>query len=218
MRDSFENSLGRGNPTSMPPPRGGWPSFPRPPIRMGMPGMGPRGPRGGRGPPLRAPENFVAITSKVHELLGKDRKRVIDMFAAMDVDGSRWLNRREFVSGLRKLGIKLRKEEIKLICKALDTNGDGRIQYEELYNALRNPEKTQKSYMQQRWEHEQRLLEKEQRKIEEQQRKVSRWRIPLGLLCTRLPCFSLMMSSHTIHKIPNTEREKERLASEAPGW
>lgn len=57
--------------------------------------------------------------------------KILDAFEEWDSDGSGWIDEKELNHVFRKLGIKGSAAQLTALFVAIDTNGDGKIQYEE---------------------------------------------------------------------------------------
>jgi hypothetical protein len=60
----------------------------------------------------------------------------IDLLAKLDANGNKFIDFNEFTNGIRSIGIALTSQEAHALMRRFDTNGDGSISMEELYNAL----------------------------------------------------------------------------------
>ena len=71
------------------------------------------------------------VEKEIRRACGRDPRRVKELFAEMDRDGSGTVSRSEFRRGLQRLNLRIEEEEIYDVVKAFDADGDGRISYRE---------------------------------------------------------------------------------------
>ena len=76
------------------------------------------------------------LSLKLHYELRKNMKKLSDIFALMDTDGSGTVTYKELRAGLFRVGIKLNTKEAQTLCEGLDKDGDGEIAYNELARFL----------------------------------------------------------------------------------
>ena len=76
------------------------------------------------------------LSIKLHYEIRKNLKKLSEIFAIMDTDGSGTVTYKEMRSGLFRVGIKLNTKEAQLLCDGLDKDGDGEIAYKELARFL----------------------------------------------------------------------------------
>ncbi|XP_076446307.1 uncharacterized protein LOC143283818 [Babylonia areolata] len=75
-------------------------------------------------------ENPVVVLMEFGRLLGL---RLVDLFSMMDKDGSKTLTRQEIKKGLLEANIPLSEKALDMVVEKLDADGDGEIDYGELY-------------------------------------------------------------------------------------
>merc|ERR1712072_572487 len=104
---------------------------------------------------LRMADNSVdKLSLKLSIALRKNSKKLSDIFATIDVDGSGTVTYKEFRRGLYDVGIKLNTKEATELCTALDKDGDGDVSYLELKRFMansRNNEQAAAATIQARW-------------------------------------------------------------------
>ncbi|CAG9859499.1 unnamed protein product [Phyllotreta striolata] len=61
------------------------------------------------------------------------------LFRIMDDDGSKNLNREEFLQGLKEVGMELKEDEAEKVFEKFDTNGDGNVNIDEFLIHIRPP-------------------------------------------------------------------------------
>lgn len=83
---------------------------------------------------------LATVNTSVEEQLGnilvKNHARVIDFLQDLDADGSGMVERGEWMSGMRALGLNIPDAEISAIFDAIDEDGSGIIDFKELRRAL----------------------------------------------------------------------------------
>ena len=104
---------------------------------------------------LRMADNPVdKLSLKLSIALRKNSKKLSDIFATIDVDGSGTVTYKEFRRGLYDVGIKLNTKEATELCTALDKDGDGDVSYLELKRFMdnsKNNEQAAAAAIQARW-------------------------------------------------------------------
>lgn len=70
---------------------------------------------------------------KLQRFIQKNNLRLVDFFNDFDTDGSMSVTYDEFTIGLKNSGIDLSDDEINYLISQLDSDGDGEINYSELY-------------------------------------------------------------------------------------
>ena len=82
------------------------------------------------------------VFSRVRELLQLHLTRVIDMFRSMDANGDGVLTKKELAIGLRNIGMDLSRGELNNLWNAFDRDHSGSVEYNELYQVLRDSSKS----------------------------------------------------------------------------
>ena len=79
---------------------------------------------------------FVHMLLKSRSIYGKNPETLRDLFQTVDKDCNGTIELHEFESALNRLGLGLTRNEIVSLATAIDDNGDGMIQYQELITAI----------------------------------------------------------------------------------
>ena len=75
------------------------------------------------------------LSIKLHYELRKNMRKLSEIFAIMDTDGSGTVTYKE-LRLLFRVGIKINTKEAQILCEGLDRDGDGAIAYNELARFL----------------------------------------------------------------------------------
>ena len=89
-----------------------------------------------------AKRTLKKVSDFLIQYLKTNMSRALDVFRMMDYDRTGTLTREEFFRGLYELGLEgITREDSASLAAALDRNGDGRVQYEELRRLLQVAQK-----------------------------------------------------------------------------
>ena len=83
------------------------------------------------------PESDVPIQDQLRELLTTNAVRVIDLFREWDDNGDGLVDKKEFRKAISALGWQASKEDVNGLFDALDADGGGTLEYNELNKAFR---------------------------------------------------------------------------------
>ncbi|KAK3085063.1 hypothetical protein FSP39_023665 [Pinctada imbricata] len=86
---------------------------------------------GGMEPPMK-PRARIHPMIKLTNYIEKNNLRLVEFFNKFDKDGSMSVTYEEFEQGIEETGLKLSHEEVQILLKELDSDGDGEINYSEL--------------------------------------------------------------------------------------
>lgn len=71
------------------------------------------------------------VLSKLRGIIGASKRNAFEIFLEFDADGSGAISNKEFRNAIRKLGLGLTSKEIDSLMLRIDSNGDGKIDYQE---------------------------------------------------------------------------------------
>ncbi|XP_056009588.1 leucine-rich repeat-containing protein 74B-like isoform X10 [Ostrea edulis] len=86
---------------------------------------------GGMEPPMK-PRARIHPMVKLTNYIEKNNLRLVDFFNKFDKDGSMSVTYAEFQQGIEDTGIKLSHDEVQILLKELDSDGDGEINFSEM--------------------------------------------------------------------------------------
>ena len=81
--------------------------------------------------------NLLPTYDFIYAFSKKDAGKTRQAFATWDKDGSGELDYEEFTGACKQLRLRLTREEIKMVCRTLDTTGDDSFSYEEFMQRMR---------------------------------------------------------------------------------
>ncbi|KAH8925291.1 calmodulin [Atractiella rhizophila] len=76
-------------------------------------------------------DEFLAMISRDSIAAGDREKELRETFKVFDADGNGYITKAEIESVMKKLGDQLSSEQLDEMLKEADTNGDGKIDYNE---------------------------------------------------------------------------------------
>jgi hypothetical protein len=80
------------------------------------------------------------IMEKVRQIIRSSPQSFEDIFRSFDTDGNGYISEVEFRNAIRKLNLGITSREIDKIMEKIDTNQDGRIDWQEFMSKFKNKE------------------------------------------------------------------------------
>jgi len=93
--------------------------------------------RGTKGAKMTRAEQEDAVLKKIVEYMKSRLGTVHSVFREFDHDAGGSIDAQEFERALSRLGISLKRGELKVLMRSLDQDGDGQIQYKELLQRVK---------------------------------------------------------------------------------
>jgi len=81
-------------------------------------------------------DEFLELMKDLGNQSAEDKEQeLIDAFNVFDMDGDGFIEKHELKEIMEKLGTKLDEEELEAMIKAIDEDGDGKVNYQEFLSA-----------------------------------------------------------------------------------